>query len=76
VVMEKIADVPWRHKMTNDDILKQVNEKIKTIKELRKKQLRFIGHILRKGKLENIVTTGKIREGRNEEDNGRRCWTV
>jgi ribosomal 50S subunit-associated protein YjgA (DUF615 family) len=54
--------------ITNEDILKQVNEKRKTIKELGKKQSRFIGHILRKGKLENIVTTGKI-NGR--KDRGR-----
>jgi ribosomal 50S subunit-associated protein YjgA (DUF615 family) len=52
--------VPSTDKITNEDILKQVNEKRKTIKELRKKQSRFIGNILRKGKLENIVTTCKI----------------
>jgi hypothetical protein len=46
-------------KITNEDILKPVNENRKTIKELRKKQSRFIRHILRKGKLKNIVTTGK-----------------
>jgi hypothetical protein len=34
--------------------------------------------ILRKGKLENIVTTGPSIQwvGRTEEDNGKRCWTV
>jgi hypothetical protein len=52
--------LPWTDKITNENILKQVNEKRKTIKELRNKQSRFIEHILRKGKLENIVTTGKI----------------
>ena len=52
--------VPWTDKITNENILKQANEKRKTIKQLRQKQSRFIGHILRKGKLENIVTTGKI----------------
>jgi hypothetical protein len=36
-----------------------------------KKETIKIHHILRKGKLENIVTTDKIKE-----DNGRRCWTV
>jgi hypothetical protein len=44
--------VPWTDKITNEDILKQVNEKIKTIKELTHKKSRFNGHILRKGKLE------------------------
>jgi hypothetical protein len=64
----RMLKVPWTDKITNENILKQINEKRKTIKELRKKQSRFIGHILRKGKLENIVTTGKI-NGR--KDRGR-----
>jgi ribosomal 50S subunit-associated protein YjgA (DUF615 family) len=68
----RMLKVPWTDKITNEDILKQVNEKRKTITELRKKQSRFIGHILRKGKLENIVTTGNIngrkdREGQREK---------
>jgi hypothetical protein len=64
----RMLKVPWTDKITNENILKQINEKRKTIKELRKKQSGFIGHILRKGKLENIVTTGKI-NGR--KDRGR-----
>jgi ribosomal 50S subunit-associated protein YjgA (DUF615 family) len=64
----RMLKVPWTDKITNENILKQVNEKRKTIKELRKTQLRFIGHILRKGKLENIVSVGKIR---GRKDRGR-----
>jgi sensor domain CHASE-containing protein len=30
--------VPWTDKITNENIVKQINEKIKTIKELRKRQ--------------------------------------
>jgi hypothetical protein len=56
----RMLKVPWTAKITN--------EKRKTIKELRKKQSGFIGHILRKGKLENIVTTGKIN---SRKDRGR-----
>ena len=64
----RMLKVPWADEITNENILKQVNEKRKTIKELRQKQSGFIGHILRKEKLENIVTTGKI-NGR--KDRGR-----
>jgi hypothetical protein len=62
--------VPWTDKITNENILKKVNEKRKTIKESRKKLSRFIGHISRKGKLENKVTTGKITVGRTEKTAG------
>jgi hypothetical protein len=57
----RMLKVPWTDTITNEDILKQVNEKRKTIKEFRKKQSRFSGDILRKRKLENMVTTGKIK---------------
>jgi hypothetical protein len=33
----RMLKVPWTDKITNENILKQVNEKRKTIKELRKK---------------------------------------
>jgi hypothetical protein len=66
----------WTNKITNENILKQVNEKRRRNKELRKKPSRLIGHILRKGKLGNEVTTAKQGVERIEEDNGRGCWTV
>ena len=50
----------WSDKTSNENILKQTNEKRRIITKLRKRQSKFIGHILRKGKLEHLVTTGKI----------------
>ena len=43
----RMLKVPWTDKITNENILKQVNEKRKTIKEVRKKQSRFIGDMKR-----------------------------
>jgi hypothetical protein len=40
----RMFKVPWTDKITNEHILKQVNEKRTTIKELRKKQSKFIGN--------------------------------
>jgi hypothetical protein len=65
--------VPWTDKIANEDILKQVNEKRRIIVEFRKKESRFTRHILRKEKLENIITTSQIKF---RNDNGRRCCTV
>jgi hypothetical protein len=41
--------------------------KKKNIFELRRKQSKFIGHILRKGRLEHVVTTGKMMDNRDRE---------
>jgi hypothetical protein len=38
----RMLKVPWTDKITNENILKQINEKRKTIKEFRKKQSGFI----------------------------------
>jgi hypothetical protein len=54
-----------------EDILKEVKKKRMTIVELRKKQSRFFGHILWKGKLENIITRGKIKVEQNRERQSR-----
>jgi hypothetical protein len=51
---KKTLKMPWTDKITNENILKQVNEKRRIIAELRNKQSRFIGYILRKGKLKSI----------------------
>jgi hypothetical protein len=48
VVFEKNDESAMDRKKTIEDILKQVNEKRKTIKELRQKQSRFIGSFLEK----------------------------
>jgi len=61
------------HYVDNEEILNQANEKRSIIKEVRKRKSKFIGHILRKGKLEYIATTGKIKGRRDRE---RRYWTV
>jgi ribosomal protein L17 len=42
----RMLKVPWTDKITNEDILKQVNEKRRTIEEL--KQQRFVERILKK----------------------------
>jgi hypothetical protein len=49
----RMLRVPWTDKIAEKRTLK-----------IRQKQLRFIWHILRKRKLENIVTTGKINDKR------------
>jgi ribosomal 50S subunit-associated protein YjgA (DUF615 family) len=65
--------IPWTEKRTNEHVLYEAKEQRNLITELRRKQSKFIGHILRKGTLEHIVTTGKIM---GKRDRGRQCEKI
>lgn len=58
--LRRMLKISWTDKISNENLFIKTNERRKIILDLRKSQSKFIGHILRKGKLEHIVTTGKI----------------
>ena len=52
--------VPWTDKVSNNEVLNRANTERSLIKVLYKRQMKFFGHVMRKEKFENLVTTGKI----------------
>src|ERR1700729_2188618 len=56
----RMLKIPWTAKRINENVLNEAKEQRRIIARIRKRQSKFIGHILRNGKLEHIVTTGKI----------------
>jgi hypothetical protein len=52
--------IPWTARKPNAEILIEANEQKHIIADMRRRKAKFIGHDLRKGKLEDIVTTGNI----------------
>ncbi|GFN80861.1 endonuclease-reverse transcriptase [Plakobranchus ocellatus] len=69
--------IPWTAKKTNERVLNEANKRRSSVRTIRKRQATFLGHVMRRGKLEHLVTTGKF-EGKKKqrktkgEDNG---WT-
>ena len=55
--MQRIA---WTARKTNEEVLRQVNRARTLSKNIKRRQLNFVGHVLRKGKLEHLSLTGKI----------------
>ena len=47
-------------KLTNEEILRRANSGRTLMKIIYKQQLKFVGHVLRKGELENLMLNGKI----------------
>ena len=50
--------VSWIERISNEIILERMNFSREIMKQIRQKQLRFLGHILREQKLESRVLTG------------------
>ena len=55
--MQKIC---WKEKKTNEQVLRETIGKRKLIQKIVQRQVSFFGHVMRKGQLEDIVTTAKI----------------
>ena len=62
--LRKMQRIPWIDRKTNDQVLQETNENRNLIREIRRRQSKFFGHVMRRNGLENLVTTGKIKENR------------
>ena len=61
--MQKIA---WIEKKSNEQVLQSINSERELIKIIRTRQMRFLGHVMRRGEIEHLSLTGKIE--------GKRAW--
>ena len=55
--MQKIA---WTERKSNVEVLQSINTERELIKIIRTRQMSFLGHVMRRGELENLSLTGKI----------------
>ena len=58
--LRRMLRVSWTEKRTNLEILNTANSTRKLISNVKRRQAEFLGHVMRKGKLEHLLTTGKI----------------
>ena len=59
----RMLRISWRDRVTNEDVLARIGMQRSLIKEIRKRQMNFLGHIIRSEKIEHLCLTGRI-EGR------------
>ena len=62
-IWRRVLSVSWTERVTNQRILERMGTTRELLNTIRKRQLQFLGHILREEGLENLCLTGKI-EGR------------
>ena len=58
--LRRMLRVSWTEMRTNLEILNTARSTRKLISNVKRRQAGFLGHVMRKGKLEHLLTTGKI----------------
>ena len=56
----RILKISWTEKKSNQEVLKMAGKERSLIKTIRKRQMKFMGHIYRGGGMEHLSLTGKI----------------
>jgi len=62
--LRKMQRIPWTDRVTNEEVLKRAGTKRTLLSTIRRRQLEFLGHVVRKEGLENLVLTRKIEGNR------------
>ena len=59
----RILKIPWTARRTNAEVLRQMGTERELMMTIRKRQMRFLGHVMRRNEMESVVLTGMV-EGR------------
>ena len=68
----RMLSISWKEKVTNVEVYRRMNTSTSLLIDIVHRQLTFLGHILRKGELENLGVTGFVDGNR---DRGRQRET-
>ena len=58
--LRRMMRIPWTAKKTNEEVLTEAQTKRQLVTKIRKRQAKFVGHVIRRNQLEHLVTTGKF----------------
>ena len=56
----RMQRISWKAKMSNEHVLRQIGQHANLLKAIKIRQMRFLGHVIRKEKLEHLSLTGLI----------------
>ena len=52
--------VSWTERRTNDSIFGDIGGERELLRTIRRRQMRFLGHVMRREQIENLSLTGRI----------------
>ena len=56
----RMLKISWVDRISNEEVLRRVNMPRTMLKVIRKRQMNFLGHVIRKEKIEHLCLTGKV----------------
>ena len=65
--LRRISIISWTELISNKEVLERAGMERSLLRNIRKRQLEFLGHVMRKGGLECLAVTGKIKGKRSRE---------
>ena len=69
--LRRMMKISWMAKKSNDTVLKEAHTSRALVNKIRTRQTTFFGHVMRREKLEHLITTGmmegKHRRGKQRE---------
>ncbi|GFO47644.1 RNA-directed DNA polymerase from mobile element jockey [Plakobranchus ocellatus] len=71
--LRRMLRIPWTAKKTNERVLNEANKRRSLVRTIRKRQATFLGHVMRRGKLEHLgchVTRGFQGDGIDNDCDG------
>ena len=73
-MFRKILKVPYTGHITNDEIIKRVNENGRSLKKnIMKRKIQYFCHIIRNDRIQKTLIEGKVKESR-QKGRPRRTW--
>ena len=73
MVLRRMLRIAWTDKVSNEEVLQRANTSRNLLKVIVNRQMRFVGHIVRKSQLEAIAMTGMI-EGKRVRGRQRKTF--
>ena len=59
--LRRMQRIAWTAKKTNEEVLHQVNQTRSLLKNIKRRQLKFVGHLSLTGKIDGIRAPGRQR---------------
>ena len=56
----RLLKISWTERISNEEVLRRMGVERELIVKIRTSQMRFIGHVMRRGKIEDLSLTGRI----------------
>ena len=71
----RMLRISWKETVTNVEVYRRMNTNTSLLIDIVHSQLTFLGHILRKGELENLVVTGFV-DGKRDRGRQRETFST